>query len=180
MFNHLVLGKKFTQKLFVLLYSIFKNTFILRVPYRKRSMRCLKINDASIYRIQSMIESGDKYNSNPLKCVYVCTYVCAYFSARTTAATRSSVCLSHLSFHYIHITDSSQRIHSVYVRLPLCYYVKSIIYSQFIQFHFTFVGPPAYVYFYFLFWFWVSFVFIFERNFTMKITTQKALKGNRN
>lgn len=69
MFNHLVLGKKFTQKWFVLLYDMFENTFILRVPYRERSMRCLKINDASICRIRDMVESGDKYNSNPLECV---------------------------------------------------------------------------------------------------------------
>lgn len=141
---------------------------------RTQYARCLKINDASIYRIQSMIESGDKYNSNPLGCMYSCMCVCVPTSPHERPQPHVRVCLSHLSFHWYtyrqHFTT-----HSFSIRLSSSV-LRREIHNQF---HFIFASPPACVYFYFLFWFWVSFVFIFERNFTMKITTQKALKGNK-
>lgn len=85
---------------------------------RTQYARCLKINDASIYRIQSMIESGDKYNSNPLGCMYSCMCVCAYFSARTTAATRSSVFIAFI--------------------VPLVY-IQAALHNAFIQYTFVFL-----------------------------------------
>lgn len=87
---------------------------------RTQYARCLKINDASIYRIQSMIESGDKYNSNPLGCMYscMCVCVCAYFSARTTAATRSSVFIAFI--------------------VPLVY-IQAALHNAFIQYTFVFL-----------------------------------------
>lgn len=95
---------------------------------RTQYARCLKINDASIYRIQSMIESGDKYNSNPLGCMYSCMCVCVCLLLRTNDRSHTFECVYRIYRSIgIHIGSTSQRIHSVYVCLPLCYDVKSII-----------------------------------------------------
>lgn len=106
-------------------------------------------------------------------------YVCVPTSPHERPQPHVRVCLSHLSFHS-YTYSQHFTAHTFSIRSSSSVLLREIHNLQSFYFHFIFASPPACVYFYFLFWFWVSFAFIFERNFTMKITTQKALKGNRN
>lgn len=125
---HLILGKKFTQNLFVLLF-LYENIH-LRVPccwrIRKRSMRYLKINYALVHRRIQNCDREWGYNTIAIR-----PYVCTDFSrtnVRTFAVTRSSA-LSHLSFIVYRQTHHSTYIQYTFVFLCV-YYVKSIIYSR--------------------------------------------------
>lgn len=113
LFRRWVLGKKFTQKSFVLPFSTRKYKFIrfaasFTNPSKTLSLRYLKINDASIHRIQNMPESGDSTQRQSVR-------MCVPTSPYEQPQPHVRVCLSHLSFHRVYIIYR-QMLHSAYIQ----------------------------------------------------------------